>query len=161
MIVIVMGVVGAGKTTVGSLLAQQLGWEFADADDYHPPSNVEKIRQGIALTDADRAPWLQLLRDAIDKWIAENRNVVLACSALKHSYRHMLCAGPEVHFVYLKGNPALIGERLHSRHGHFANEQILSSQMADLEEPEHAVTVEIAAPPPDIVMGIRKALGLE
>ena len=161
MIVIVMGVVGAGKTTVGSFLAQQLGWEFADADDYHPHSNVEKIRQGIALTDADRAPWLQLLRDAIDKWILENRNVVLACSALKHSYRQMLSAGPNVRFVYLKGNPALIAERLHSRHGHFANEQILSSQIADLEEPEHAVTVEIAASPQQIVMGIRKALGLE
>ncbi|HVI79623.1 MAG TPA: gluconokinase [Candidatus Acidoferrum sp.] len=161
MIVIVMGVVGAGKTTVGSLLAHQLDWDFADADDYHPRSNVEKIREGIALTDADRAPWLQLLRDAIDNWIAEKRSVVLACSALKRAYRQILCAGPDVRFVYLKGNPALIAERLHSRHGHFANEQILSTQMVDLEEPDHAITVEISLSPLEIVTEIRKALRLE
>jgi gluconokinase len=160
MIVIVMGVVGAGKTTVGQLLAQSLGWEFADADDYHPRSNVEKIGHGIPLTDADRAPWLQLLREAIAKWIAEKRNVVLACSALKHSYRQFLCVGADVHFVYLKGTAALIAERLHRRHGHFATEQILASQMADLQEPQHAVTVKIEASPQEIVITIRKALGL-
>jgi gluconokinase len=160
MIVIVMGVVGAGKTTVGRLLAEQLGWEFADADDFLPPSNVEKIRHGISLNDDDRKPWLDSLRRAITQWIVEHRNIVLACSALKRSYRHELAVGPEVRFVYLKGSADLILERLRSRHGHFAGEQILSSQFADLEEPEAAVTVEIASPPQQIVAEIRKRLGL-
>ncbi len=160
MIVIVMGVVGAGKTTVGNLFAEQLGWEFADADDFHPPSNVEKIRHGIALTDDDRQPWLRRLREAITHWITEGRNVVLACSALKRGYRRVLEAGPEVRFVYLKGSADLIAERLRSRHGHFADEQILASQFADLEEPEGAVTVEIAGTPQQIVAEIRDKLGL-
>ena len=99
MIVIVMGVVGAGKTTVGSMLAAELGWQFADADDFHPPANVEKIRNGTALTDADRAPWLELLRKAVAGWSAANTNVVLACSALKSSYREKLKVGLEVRFA--------------------------------------------------------------
>jgi gluconokinase len=160
MIVIVMGVVGAGKTTVGRLLAQQLGWEFADADDFHPPSNVEKIRRGLALTDDDRKPWLARLRAAITNWIADRRNLVLACSALKRNYRRELEAGPEVRFVYLKGNADLIESRLGSRQGHFAGAQILASQFSDLEEPERAVTVEIASTPPVIVAEIRRKLGL-
>ena len=159
MIVIVMGVVGSGKTTVGRSLADQLGWQFADADDFHPSANVEKIRSGIPLTDADRAPWLRSLREAIARWIAAGKNAVLACSALKRNYRDELKAGPEVHFVYLKGSPALIAERLRSRHGHFANEQILASQFADLEEPENAVIVSIADTPQQIVAQIRKELG--
>jgi gluconokinase len=160
MIVIVMGVVGAGKTTIGRLLAQQPGWEFADADDFHPPSNVEKIRRGIALSDEDREPWLARLRTVIVQWIAEKRNVALACSALKRSYRQELEIGPEVRFVYLKGSADLIAERLRSRRGHFADEQILASQFADLEEPEAAVTVDIASAPQQIVAEIRKKLGL-
>jgi gluconokinase len=160
MIVIVMGVVGAGKTTVGRLLAEQAGWEFADADDFHPAANVEKIRQGIALNDDDRRPWLERLRAAITRWIAEKRNVVLACSALKRGYRQELQVGPEVRFVYLKGSADLIAQRLHSRAGHFANEQILASQFADLEEPQEAVTVEIGPTPQQIVAEIRQRLGL-
>jgi gluconokinase len=160
MIVIVMGVVGAGKTTVGRLLAEQLNWEFADADDFHPQSNVEKIRNGHPLTDEDRWPWLERLHTAILQWIAEARNVVLACSALKRSYRERLEAGPEVRFVYLKGSPELIAERLRARHGHFANQQILASQFADLEVPESAVSVEISATPQQIVAEIRQRLGL-
>ena len=160
MIVIVMGVVGAGKTTIGHLLAKQSGWEFADADDFHPPSNVEKIRHGISLNDDDRKPWLDSLRKAIIAWIAEHRNVVLACSALKRSYRQELAVGPEVQFVYLKGSADLIASRLRARLGHFAGEQILASQFADLEEPQEAVVVEIAAPPEQIVAEIRKKLGL-
>jgi len=160
MIVIVMGVVGAGKTTIGRLLAQQSGWEFADADDFHPNSNVEKIRHGIPLTDEDRQPWLDRLRSAILQWIAEGRNVALACSALKKKYRQQLEAGAEVRFVYLKGSADLIAKRLRARHGHFADEHILASQFADLEVPESAITVEISQTPQQIVAEIRRKLGL-
>ena len=160
MIVIVMGVVGAGKTTIGRMLAEQLGWTFADADDFHPQSNVEKISHGIPLTDDDRRPWLEHLRAAIDNWIALRSSVVLACSALKRSYREQLEAGPEVRFVYLKGTASLIAERLRQRHGHFAGEQILASQFADLEEPKNAATVSISQPPEQITADIRQKLGL-
>lgn len=161
MIVIVMGVVGAGKTTIGKLLASQLGWEFADADDFHPQSNVEKIRHGIALTDEDREPWLDHLREAILCWIAEGKSMVLACSALKRAYRAKLLLGPQVRFVYLKGSAALIADRLRSRHGHFAGESILASQLADLEEPEKAITVDISDTPEQIVAEIKRALAME
>jgi len=160
MIVIVMGVVGAGKTTIGKLLAAQVGWEFADADDFHPQSNVEKIRNGVPLTDADREPWLDRLRTEILDWIADDRNVVLACSALKRAYRDKLQAAPEVHFVYLKGSAATIADRLRVRHGHFAGEAILASQLADLEEPEGAITVDISKPPEQIAAEIRARIGL-
>lgn len=160
MIVILMGVAGAGKTTVGQLLAGQFGWDFVDADDFHPAANVDKIRRGIGLTDADRAPWLQKLHESIVRWIVQKENVVLACSALKSSYRRQLAAGPEVRFVYLKGTAALIADRLGSRYGHFANDEILASQFADLEEPETALTVDIAGTPEQIAAEIRKGLGL-
>lgn len=160
MIVIVMGVVGSGKTTVGSLLARQLGWQFADADDYHSAENKEKIRHGIGLTDADRDPWLRRLRAEIQNWIAHGENVVLACSALKRKYREELKAGPDVKFVYLKGDAALIDSRLRARKAHFADDKILASQLADLEEPEDAVTVSIDQNPDQIVAAIRQGLGL-
>ena len=160
MIVIVMGVTGSGKSTIGLLLAAQLGWKFADADDYHPPSNIEKMRRGIPLTDDDRGPWLDRLHSEITAWIAAGRNIVLACSALKRAYRDQLAAGPEVRFVYLKGSPDLIASRLRERHGHFAGEQILAGQFADLEEPADAVTVDIAASPQQIVNEVRTKLGL-
>jgi gluconokinase len=160
MIVILMGVVGAGKTTVGQLLAAQLGWQFADADDFHPPANIEKIRRGIALDDQDRAPWLKRLRAQITGWSSSGINVVLACSALKQKYRQELTTGPPVKFVYLKGDPAVIASRLRSRQGHFADEQILASQLADLEEPECVLTIDIAEAPPQIVSEIRERLGL-
>ena len=161
MIVIVMGVVGAGKTTVGKLLASELGWQFADADDFHPASNVQKISHGIPLTDEDREPWLDRLRIAILKWISNGKSTVLACSALKRGYREKLQAAPEVRFVFLKGSAALIAQRLRARHGHFAGEAILASQLADLEQPENAVTVDVSGTPQQIVNQIRKALGLE
>jgi len=159
-IVIVMGVVGAGKTTIGRLLAEQLGWVFADADDYHSPENKEKIRHGIPLTDADREPWLRRLRQEIQNWIASTKNVVLACSALKRTYREELKVGPEVKFVYLKGSAAVIDSRLRARKGHFADDKILASQLADLEEPEDAVTVAIDQTPAQILAAIRQRLGL-
>lgn len=158
---IVMGVVGVGKTTVGRLLASELSWQFADADDFHPASNVEKISHGIPLTDEDREPWLDGLRATILKWVASGQSTVLACSALKRSYRTKLQAAPEVQFVFLKGSAALISQRLRERHGHFAGEAILASQLADLEDPDDAVTVDISGTPQQIVDQIRKALGLE
>jgi gluconokinase len=160
MIVIVMGVVGAGKTTVGRMLAEQLGWQFADADDFHPHTNIDKIRRGIALTDGDRQPWLERLGDAIANWIKTGSSVVLACSALKEKYRQMLDVGPEVRFVYLKGSASVIAQRLHARHGHFANEQILASQLADLEEPGGAIVQDISGTPQEIVADIRQKLNL-
>lgn len=160
MIIIVMGVVGAGKTTVGKLLASKLDWEFADADDFHPQSNVEKIRRGIALTDEDREPWLDRLREALIRWIAAGESVVLACSALKSAYRVKLSVGPQIRFVYLKGSARLIAERLRARHGHFAGESILASQMADLEEPTSGITVDIKDPPEQIVAEIKRALAI-
>jgi gluconokinase len=161
MIVILMGVVGSGKTTIGKLLAAQLGWEFADADDFHPQANIDKIRQGISLTDEDREPWLERLQSAIVQWITGHRSAVLACSALKVSYRTELQVNSEVRFVYLKGSAALIAQRLHERHGHFANESILTGQFADLEEPADALTVDISGTPEQIVAEIRKGLHLE
>jgi gluconokinase len=160
MVVIVMGVVGAGKTTIGRLLAEQLAWQFADADDFHSSSSVEKIRHGIALTDADREPWIEALRSKVAEWVSEKRNAVLACSALKQSYRDRLQVGTEVHFVYLKGTPELIAQRLSARHGHFADAQILASQFGDLEEPETALVVDVADSPARIVTIIRERLGL-
>ncbi|HUJ95661.1 MAG TPA: gluconokinase [Terriglobales bacterium] len=161
-IVIVMGVEGSGKTTVGALLAQELGWEFADADSFHSPENIEKIRRGIPLNDADRAPWIEAMRKAIVRWIGDRRNAVLACSALKRAYRERLWVGPEVKLVYLKGTFELIAQRLKARHGHFAGEQILTSQFADLEEPqdEAAVTVDVSHTPEQLVAEIETQLKL-
>lgn len=156
MIAIVMGVTGSGKTTVGRLLAEQLGWEFADADDFHPRANVEKMERGVPLNDEDRAPWLDGLRVQIMNWIANGQSAVLACSALKRNYRQELSVGREVRFVYLKGSPELIAKRLRLRRGHFADEKILAGQFADLEEPETAVTVDIAQTPEKIVAEIRE-----
>ena len=161
MIVVVMGVTGSGKTTIGSLLAQRLGWEFADADSFHSPANVEKIRLGIPLDDADRAPWLRALREAMQQWVVEHRNVVLACSALKATYRDQLDVGSEVKFVYLKGSYDVIYQRLRLRHGHFASEKILASQFATLEEPNHAITVDIDHSVEEIVAEIIRGLGVD
>ena len=154
-----MGVVGSGKTTIGNLLAQKLGWAFADADDFHPAENIRKISGGIPLTDDDRAPWLAAMRSSIQRWHLEGKNVVLACSALKHSYREELRVG-DVRFVHLKGNASLIAARIHARRGHFATDSILESQFADLEEPQDALTVSIAHSPDEIVEEIFHKLKL-
>jgi gluconokinase len=141
-----MGVVGVGKTTVGRVLAEKLGWQFADGDDFHPAANIEKIRRGIALDDEDRAPWLARLQNAIVEWKGQNQNAVLACSALKRKYRDALSADG-VRFVYLEGAPELIRQRLLARHGHFATDSILASQFRDLEVPEDAITVSVDKTP--------------
>ena len=120
MVIVVMGVSGSGKTTVGQLLADALGAEFAEGDAYHPPANIEKMRRGIPLEDADRWPWLQTLAEQIDRWLAAGTPVVLACSALKQRYRDILAKGrPGVRFVYLEGDKALIRLRLDRRLGHY------------------------------------------
>ena len=156
-----MGVTGAGKTTIGVLLAQRLGWEFVDADSFHSPANVEKIRQGIALDDADRAPWLRAMRKAMEGWVAAGKSMVLACSALKQSYRNELFIAGQTKFVYLKGSYELIAQRLRQRHGHFASETILASQFAALEEPDDAITVEIDRTEEEIVADIIRQLGCD
>jgi gluconokinase len=160
-IVVVMGVTGAGKTTIGVLLAQRLGWKFADADSFHSPANVEKMRLGIPLDDADRAPWLKSLREGMEAWAAQRENVVLACSALKKSYREELYIAGETRFVYLKGSYDLIYRRLLQRHGHFASETILASQFAALEEPDDAITVDIDRSEDEIVSEIMRQLGVD
>ncbi len=154
MIILLMGVAGAGKTTVGKLLAAQLGWEFADADDYHSAANVEKMRHGIPLTDSDRAPWLEALRTLISGWLTARKNAVLACSALKQSYRDILRVSPEVCIVYLRVSAEVLHQRLRERHGHFMTEAMLQSQLADLEEPKDAVIIDADVLPAAIVSEI-------
>jgi gluconokinase len=160
-IVVVMGVTGSGKTTIGVLLARRLGWELVDADSFHSAANVEKMRQGIALDDADREPWLRSLHHAMEDWATEHKSVVLACSALKRSYRDELRVGGETRFVYLKGSYGLIHQRLRQRHGHFASETILASQFAALEEPDDAITVDIDQSEEEIIAEIMRKLGVD
>jgi len=159
-IVLLMGPAGSGKTTIGKLLAAKLSWEFADGDDFHPPANIEKMARGVGLTDEDRVPWLISIRDAMRQWQAQGRNVILACSALKRSYRELLGINSNVQLVYLKGSHELLQGRLRSRKGHYANEQLLASQLVDLEEPSEAITIDAASSPEEIVAEIRKRLAL-
>jgi len=160
MVVVLMGVSGVGKTEVGTRLARALGGEFAEGDDYHPPANIAKMRSGVPLDDADREPWLETLSREIGAWLDAGKTVVLACSALKQRYRDILKAGrPGVRFVYLKGDPALIRERLAGRRGHYMPASLLDSQLAALEEPTDAITVSVAGTPDEIVAEIVAALG--
>ena len=145
---------------MGVLLAEELGWKFADADSYHSSENIKKMAAGIPLTDTDREPWLRVLGDAIRSWIAEGENVVLACSALKESYRKALLAGPEVKCVFLSGTFRVIEERLRNRSGHYAGPGLLESQFQALEEPAEGVKVDVSASPADIVRQIRQKLAL-
>lgn len=159
MILIVMGVTGSGKTTIGRLLAADLGWTFYEGDDFHPSANVEKMSRGIPLDDADRLPWLDRLRAVIERCTAAGESAVIACSALKESYRRRLADGlAEVRFIYLKGEPRLIAERVAHRAGHFAGTALLPSQFATLEPPADAITVDVAGEPAEIVARIRAAL---
>jgi gluconokinase len=155
MIVVLMGVAGAGKTTVGRLLAAALGCEFVDADDFHPPENVAKMRAGEPLTDDDRWPWLARLNAAL----CGRADAVVACSALKESYRRALMNGlADARLVYLRGARALIAPRLAARGGHFMNPALLDSQFAALEEPRNALVVDVDAAPEALVRTIRTGL---
>ncbi|HKW57570.1 MAG TPA: gluconokinase [Candidatus Acidoferrum sp.] len=160
MVILMMGTTGAGKTTVGTLLARRLGWQFVDGDDFHPAANVEKMRQGVALTDADRAPWLAALHDKIIEWQATAQNVILACSALKESYRRQLLVGPEIKLVYLKGTYELFSQRVLARKSHFAKQDLIASQFAALEEPSNAVVIDTAQSLGSIVADICRRLAL-
>jgi len=155
-----MGPAGSGKTTVGELLAAQLAWDFFDADNFHSPANIEKMSRGIPLHDEDRIPWLNSIREAMLQWDSNGRNAILACSALKRSYRERLQINSNVKLIYLKGSFELFRERLHSRKGHYAGEQILAGQFADLEEPADALTIDAAQSPEQIVAEIRERLAL-
>ena len=166
MVLIVMGPAGAGKTTVGQALAASLGWPFHDADDFHPPTNVERMRAGLALDDAMRAPWLAALRTLVADVIAQGAHAVLACSALRRAYRDALVPPTvppgAVRFVYLRVPAPVLAERLTDRVGHFAPPALLGSQLAALEEPEGdegAIVVDGSRPVDELVDVVRGALG--
>jgi gluconokinase len=158
MILIVAGVSGSGKTTVGAMLAGRLGWRFADADEFHPAANIEKMRGGTPLTDDDRWPWLRAIGAWMDERIARGESAVLTCSALKRSYRDMLLGGrPQARMVFLAADRQVLARRLAARHGHFFPQQLLGTQFADLELPrpdEHVVTIVPADDPADTVTSI-------
>lgn len=161
-IIIIMGVSGAGKTTIGTLLARELGWPFVEADDYHSEANRAKMARGDGLTDADRAPWLARLGAVIAEYAEAGRSMVLACSALKGKYRRQLRAAAGdavVAFVYLKVAPEVAAERLAHRTGHYAKANLAPSQFADLEEPGHAIVVDATQSPEEIVEEIVNGMG--
>lgn len=161
MIIILMGVSGSGKTTIGVLLANELDWPFYDGDDFHPQRNIEKMKHGQALTDEDRKPWLVSLRRLIDRLILEGKSAVIACSALKKSYRNRLAEGhQEIRFVYLKGDYELLAARLEKRSEHFFDKDLLKDQFEVLEEPENALSVDIDQEPRMVAGRIRNGLGL-
>jgi gluconokinase len=158
-IILLMGVAGSGKTTVGRLLADELGWTYHEADDFHSPANREKMGRGVPLDDTDRAPWLAAIRAAMDACIAAGRPAVFTCSALKERYRHVLLDGrPESLLVYLSGDRALLLARLQGRTGHYMKPAMLDSQLATLEPPAGALTLDIGQPPEAIVAEIRRHL---
>lgn len=158
MIVVLMGVTGSGKTTVGRALAEQLGWKYLDADEFHSAINVAKMRAGVPLNDADRQPWLGYLARTISDNLEAGDSAVLACSALKQAYRDTLSINDEVRFIYLNGDRETIAERLRTRSDHYMNPTLLDSQFDTLEEPKDALEIDATLPVDDIVRKIRTAL---
>lgn len=160
-VIILMGVSGAGKTTVGIRLAETLGWDFVDGDDFHPDANVEKMSRGTPLTDEDRWSWLRTLRDFIHERLSHDAPAIIACSALKAAHRKVLLDGNDgAQLVYLKGSYDLIRRRLASRTDHFFDAELLETQFEALEEPieEATLTVSVDAPPEAIVRTICREL---
>lgn len=161
MVVIVMGVSGSGKTTVGSTLAAVLGWRFLDADDLHPVANVTKMAAGVPLTDADRWPWLERLHEELKAALARGESVVVACSALKKAYRRYLEVDvARTRWVFLSAPREVLAERLRDRPGHFMPPSLLGSQLDTLEPPEGALPVDVTPPLEVVVARIREGLGL-
>jgi gluconokinase len=160
MIILLMGVTASGKTTVGKQLALELGWRFLEGDDFHSPENIKKLRQGMPLNDEDRKPWLEVIRETIRATLARGENAVIACSALKETYRRMLRVSEHVIFVYLKATIPLIQERLRRRVGHFMNPNLIQSQFDTLEEPEDALQIDAGLTPAEIVRIIRNKLSV-
>jgi gluconokinase len=158
MIVLVMGVAGSGKSLIGKMLSEALGCEFADADDFHSPANIDKMRRGIPLSDADRQPWLGALNREITQRLRSGNSLVLACSALKQIYRDQLAHGCDLKVVYLKGGSDVIYRRLAERKNHYMSKEMLASQFADLEEPADAIVVDVSSAPEKMVAEIRKKL---
>lgn len=161
MIIIVMGVAGAGKSTIGERLARTLGWAFEEGDNYHPAENIAKMTRGQPLTDQDRELWLARLAARVHALAAEGGAAVVTCSALKRAYRRRLRVDATVRFVYLKGDYDLIHRRLQRRHGHYMEADMLASQFADLEEPCEALSVDVSEPPAKLVERIMNAFGLQ
>lgn len=160
-VLILVGPMGCGKTTIGKLLAGELSWPFYDGDDFHPEANVEKMRAGIALTDEDRKAWLEHLYDHIQQWLKAGRSSILACSALKQTYRDMLGVNQStVKTVYLKGSYPLLRERVESRQHPYMNKDLLKSQLDTMEEPKDGLTMDISETPEIIVGKIIGSLGL-
>ena len=161
MMIIIFGVSGAGKTTVGKSLSRELGWRFIEADDFHPAANIEKMGSGHPLTDKDRWPWLEELRQQIERSLSAGENAVFACSALKRAYRDHLRVSETVKCVFLCRDYALVEKQLRSRHGHFMDANLLRSQFDDLEEPqpdENLLTIELGRTPEEIVERIKAKL---
>jgi len=162
MVLILVGPMGSGKTAIGKLLAEKLGWAFYDADDSHPKENVEKMRAGIALTDKDRRLWLEKLRGYIQCWLEEKQNTILACSALKQAYRDILGVDQiTVKTVYLKGSYSLLRKRIEERQHPYMDKKLLRSQLDALEEPEDGLRVDISPTPETIVGTIIQNLKLD
>lgn len=158
MVIVLMGVAGSGKTTIGRALARELGWKFYDADDFHPAANVGKMRGGVPLDDADRTPWLEALRDLVRACLERGESAVVACSALKEKYRAYLLVDETVKLVYLKGDYELIRERLGGRRGHFMRPELLESQFAALEEPGRESHFNVSSTPEEIIEAVRSRL---
>ena len=161
-LVIVMGVAGSGKTTIGALLASELGCPFWDADSFHSEANIAKMRRGTPLTDADREPWLRMLRDRVVNEVAGKSVGVLACSSLKASHRQILAGGADwVRFAYLRVAPEIARRRLQKRPSHFMNPALVDSQFAELEEPDDAIVADGALPPAAVLETIRRGLAAD
>jgi gluconokinase len=160
-IILLMGPAGSGKTVVGHELAAQLGWAFLDGDDFHSPSNRLKMAQGNPLNDEDRLPWLESIHESLLNTSKRGESLILGCSALKHAYREMLCKDLDMKIVYLQGSREVLLDRLKERKGHFFREELLNSQLADLEEPEASLTLDVRLQPTQLVHQILEELNLK